>query len=186
MSVLFWDRYHHGPDVGSNRLDGTCPEKVAKAARALEDLVDQARLQSELEAILTELQEWQVREREEEEDLKNYRVEHPEQLVVLSVRKLEIFGRWIMSDEVLEMILGHMFRNVRTWKECMTEGCSLDTLIRVTQSMPWLASVHSVNPVNLASLSDEYMLQPDQRVFIHTEAPLCEQCQDSGLLSVCG
>jgi len=47
----------------------------------------------------------------------------------------------------------------------MTEGYSLDTLIRVTQSMPWLASVHSVNPVNLASLSDEYTLQPDQRAF---------------------
>jgi len=108
MSVLFWDRYHHEPDVGPNHLDGTCPEEVAKAARALEDLVDQAGLQPELEAILTELQVWQVREREEEEDLKNYRAEYPEQLVVPSVRKLEIFGRWIISDEVLEMILGRV------------------------------------------------------------------------------
>ncbi|KAF9216553.1 hypothetical protein BGZ59_009151 [Podila verticillata] len=165
VPILFWDRYHDRPDEGPNHMDGACPEEVALAVRALEELADQAGLQSELEAIVAELQVWRAREREEEEGLKNYRVEHPEQLVVPSVKKLEIFGHWIMSDEVLEMMLGHVFRNVREWEECMTEGYSLETLIRVTQSMLWLASVHSFNRVNLASLSDEYMLQPERRVF---------------------
>ncbi|KAG0348163.1 hypothetical protein BG005_011719 [Podila minutissima] len=145
--------------------DGYCPkrssqEHIAESVHMIEELVNQAGLQPELEAALANLPVWKTRERQEKEALNRYQIEHPNHLVVPSVKKLEIFGHWIMSDEVLEILLGRVFRNLKELNECLTEGYSLDTLVRVTQSMPWLESVHSVNPVNLASLSDECKLQP--------------------------
>ncbi|KAF9331952.1 hypothetical protein BG006_005185 [Podila minutissima] len=57
-----------------------------------------------------------------------------------------------MSDKVLEILLRRVFRNLKELNECRTEDYSLDTLVRVAQSMPWLESVHSVNPVNRSAL----------------------------------
>ncbi|KAG0336337.1 hypothetical protein BG000_006694 [Podila horticola] len=57
---------------------------------------------------------------------------YPEHRVVLSVKKLHIFGRRIMLDAVLETMLGRVFRFM---KECLTEGYSLGTLVKVAQSM---------------------------------------------------
>ncbi|KAF9212030.1 hypothetical protein BGZ59_007313 [Podila verticillata] len=168
--VMLWDRFFEELDVCPNHPDGDCPEEspedVAKVARTLEEFVDQAGLQPELEATLARLQVWQAREWQEKEDLERYRAEHPEQLVVPSVRRLDIFGHWTMSDEVLEIMLGRVFRNARELRESMMEGYSLDTLVRVTQTMPWLEYVHSVNLFNPASLSDEYKLQPDLTGFV--------------------
>lgn len=56
-------------------------------------------------------------------------------------------------------LLGRVLRNVEELYECLTEGYSLDTLVKVTQSMPWLETVYSVNPIDLASLSGEHQLQ---------------------------
>ncbi|KAF9312417.1 hypothetical protein BG003_006299 [Podila horticola] len=145
-------------------MDGNCPEKntperVAIMVQTIEKLVDQASLQPELEAVLAALRVSKLRERQEEESLRRYRVGHLDHLVMPSVKRLEIFGRWIMSDEVLEILLGRVFRNLKELSECLTEGYSLDTLIRVTQSMPWLETVQSVNPVDLTSLRDEHKLQ---------------------------
>ncbi|KAF9298940.1 hypothetical protein BGZ74_009154 [Mortierella antarctica] len=154
-----------GPDFRPNHPDGSCSsgrsdnERVARAVRKIEEVVDQSGLQPEFEAALVELRVLQARERQEKEGLKRYRVEHPDHLVVPSVNNLFIVGRWIMSDAVLETMLGRVFRNVKELNEYMTEGYRLDTLMRVTQSMPWLERVNSVNPIDPASLSAEYRLQ---------------------------
>ncbi|KAG0086163.1 hypothetical protein BGZ92_008360 [Podila epicladia] len=152
-----------GPRLGHS--DGHCPKKssreeIAESVRGIEELVDQAGLQPELEAALAKLPAWNSKERQEKEALKRHQIEHRNHLVVPSVKKLEIFGHWVMSDEVLEILLGRVFRNLTVLNECLTEGYSLDTLVKVTQSMPWLESVCSINPVNLDSLSDECKLRP--------------------------
>lgn len=117
--------------------------------------------------------------------MNRYRVEHPDHLVVPSLKKLELFGRWIMSDEVLvEILLGRAFRNVQELGDCLMEGYSSEALARVTQSMPWLTFIHSVNPVDLASLSDEYKLQPPLGVEAQDYA--YERFQDSCPLPVLG
>ncbi|KAG0028056.1 hypothetical protein BGZ81_005060 [Podila clonocystis] len=160
MNLRGWRPWH----VCLDHPDGNCPEKntpksIALMVQTIEDLVDQAGLQLELDSALAALRVSSTREREEEEGLRKYRVEHPNHLVVPSVKKLEIFGRWIMSDDVLEILLGRVFRNLKELNECMTEGYSLDTLVKVTQSMPWLETAQSVNPVDLDSLRDEHKLQ---------------------------
>ncbi|KAF9380327.1 hypothetical protein CPC16_010372 [Podila verticillata] len=167
LRQIFWD----APRLCASHPDGSCPEKsnpgaAVKIARKIEELVDQVGLRAELEEVVAELQIWQAREREEEEGLKKYRVEHPDHLVVPSLKKLELYGRWIMSDEVLEILLGRVFRNVQDLHECLTEGYSFETLVRVTQSsMPALKSVHLVNPFDSTSVSDAYKLQSDLGVF---------------------
>ncbi|KAG0011928.1 hypothetical protein BGZ82_002805 [Podila clonocystis] len=160
MNLRGWRPWH----VCLDHPDGNCPEKntperIALMVQTIEELVDQACLQVELDAALAALRVSSTRERQEEEGLRRYRVEHPNHLVVPSVKKLEIFGRWIMSDDVLEILLGRVFRNLKEMNECMTEGYSLDTLVKVTQSMPWLETAQSVNPVDLDSLKDEHKLQ---------------------------
>ncbi|KAG0335783.1 hypothetical protein BG000_007238 [Podila horticola] len=118
-----------------NYPEGICPptndpELTAKVAQDIEKLIDKASLQPELKETLAELRVLKARERQEEEDLKRYRVEHHEHLVVPSVKKLRIFGRWIMLDAVLETMLGRVFRIMKELKECLTEGYSLDTLVK--------------------------------------------------------
>ncbi|KAF9312416.1 hypothetical protein BG003_006298 [Podila horticola] len=135
-------------------------EEVAKVVHKIEALVDQANLQPELEATLVEMQLQQSRRQQEEQDLKRYRAEHPDHLVMPSVEKLELYGCWKMSDEVLEILLGRVFRNLRQLDECLTEGYSFDSFIRVTQSMPRLRDVHSIKQFDPASLSDGYKLRP--------------------------
>ncbi|KAG0336336.1 hypothetical protein BG000_006693 [Podila horticola] len=142
MNARGWRPRH----VCLDHPDGNCPEKNTPE-------------RPELEAVLAALRVSKLRERQEEEALRRYRVGHLDHLVMPSVKRLEIFGRWIMSDEVLEVLLGRVFRNLKELSECLTEGYSLDTLVRVTQSMPWLETVQSVNPVDLASLRDEHKLQ---------------------------
>ncbi|KAF9306696.1 hypothetical protein BG003_000953, partial [Podila horticola] len=148
------------------RPSGDYPEKsvqqrVVRAAQTIEWLVDKAGLQPEFEAVLAALQVMKARERQEEAGWQRYRVAHPEHLVVPSLRKLKIRGHWIVSGEVLEMMLGRVFRNVRELDEELTAGCSLDALIRVTQSMPWLQDVRLATPFDAASsLSDEHRFQP--------------------------
>ncbi|KAF9304484.1 hypothetical protein BGZ74_001444 [Mortierella antarctica] len=92
----------------------------------------------ESEAAIVELRVLQAGERQEEEGLKRYRVEHSDHLVVPSVNKLFVVGRWIMSYAVLETMLGRVFRN----------------------SMPRVEDVHSGSPFDVASLGDEHKLQP--------------------------
>ncbi|KAI9232890.1 MAG: hypothetical protein BYD32DRAFT_465844 [Podila humilis] len=129
-------------------------EHVAKVARKIDKLVNQSSFHSDFEAALAELRLLQARERQEKQDLKRYRVEHPEHLVMPSIAKLEIYGYWIMSDEVLEILLGRVLRNVRELNECMTEDYSMDTLVRVTQSMSWTQVCYGV------SGSQSYILAP--------------------------
>ncbi|KAF9211505.1 hypothetical protein BGZ59_007970 [Podila verticillata] len=142
---------------------GVCPEKstqerVIQAARAIEYIVDQFDLQPELESTFAEMRVLEARERQHEEDLKKYRAKHPDHLVVPSVKKLEIIGRWIISDEVLETMLGRVFCNVKELKEHLTEGYMLDTLVRVTQSMPRLQTVEISKPLDADALSDEHKM----------------------------
>ncbi|KAG0086529.1 hypothetical protein BGZ92_008071 [Podila epicladia] len=135
-------------------------ELIQMEIQNIEELVaNEADLQPYLDAVLASCQEFEARKRQEEEDMKNYRAEHPEHLVMSSVRKLEMYGRWSMSDEVLELMLGRVFRNIRFLDQCMCEGYSLDAFVRVTQSMPWLTRVQAVDPVDLSCLSDAYKLQ---------------------------
>lgn len=144
---------------------GDCPEKsiqerVAQAARTIECIVDRFDLQPELEATFAEMRVLEAREQQQEEDFKKYRAEHPDHLVVPSVKKFEIIGRWIISDEVLETMLGRVFCNVRNLKECLTEGYMLDTLVRVTQSMPRLQIVEIGKPFDADALGDEHKMYP--------------------------
>jgi len=114
--------------------------------------------------------------------LKRCRVEHPDHLVVPSLKKLELFGQWIMSDEVLEILLGRVFQNMQELSKCLTGGYSLEALVRVMLSMLWLTFVHSVNSVDLASLSDEYkLLQPSCQ---EAQGSAYERHQDSCPLPV--
>ncbi|KAF9367912.1 hypothetical protein CPC16_005901, partial [Podila verticillata] len=73
--------------------------------------------------------------------------------------KLELFGRWGISDAVLETLLGRVFRNVKTLKGCMWQGYSMDALIRVTQAMPWLEHVYITDVFDPEAVSEEYRLQ---------------------------
>ncbi|KAG0089574.1 hypothetical protein BGZ92_004556 [Podila epicladia] len=147
-------------DVPDFCPSGKCDNAhITETVRKIEEVVNQSGLQPEFEAAIVELGVLRAREQQEEQDFKRYRIEHPDHLVAPSVKKLYIVGRWIMSDAVLETMLGHVFRNVKELNEYMTEGYRLDTLIKMTQSMPWLEKVHSINPLDPASLSAEYRLQ---------------------------
>ncbi|KAG0034771.1 hypothetical protein BGZ82_005620, partial [Podila clonocystis] len=138
----------------------TIQELAQKEIQNIEDLVaNEADLQPYLEAVLAGCQEFEVRKRCEEEDMKKYRADHPERLVMPSLRKLEMYGRWSMSEEVLELMLGRVFRNIKSLSQCMCEGYSLEALVRVTQSMPWLSRVQAVDPVDVSRLSDAFKLQ---------------------------
>ncbi|KAG0032373.1 hypothetical protein BGZ82_006568 [Podila clonocystis] len=164
--VMFWEwpleeveAFILSADDSSSKDNAS--EEVAKAVRDIEELVgNEAHLQSELEVVLAQMQVWQARQREEKEGLTRYRAEHPDHLAAPSVKRLEIYGRWIISDEVLETMLACVFCNLTTLRECLTTGYSTDALVRVTQSMPWLSLVHIVDRYDPSSVSEENKLRP--------------------------
>lgn len=116
-----WDRIYVSPKHPEHP-DGNCSEtssqeRVAKMARKINNLVDQSGLQPEFEEALAELRLLQARERQEKQQFRRHRGEQPEHLVAPSVAKLEIYGCWFMSDEVLEILLARVFCNVRELSE---------------------------------------------------------------------
>ncbi|KAF9305120.1 hypothetical protein BGZ74_011327 [Mortierella antarctica] len=78
----------------------------------------------------------------------NIHVQHttlPEdiRLRVPSLQVLNMMGRWAISDSVLEILLGQVFRNVRSLQEMYCTGFSVLKWLEMTQQMPWLLRAES-------------------------------------------
>ncbi|KAF9314668.1 hypothetical protein BG003_003921 [Podila horticola] len=154
---------HERPAQPCTRHPGGCPdqtqEHIAEAVAGIKDLVAKHNLQTQLDKMLRDVRALKLKRQREKQAMAQLRAEHPEQLVAPSVKKLEIYGRWVMSDAVLETLLTRVFRNVWQLNECLTSGYSMDAFVRVTQSMPWLERVKSINLFDPDSLSEGYKLQ---------------------------
>ncbi|KAF9386266.1 hypothetical protein CPB97_003885 [Podila verticillata] len=151
---------------GCTHPPGECPnwkrhqERAAELLAKIEELVKTHGLLPQLDTILADMRVLAQKQRKEEEHLKRLRAAHPELLVVASLKKLELFGRWGISDSVLETLLGRVFRNVKMLNGGMWEGYSMNALIRVTQAMPFLDYVRIIDLFDPEAVSEEYRLQP--------------------------
>ncbi|KAG0335988.1 hypothetical protein BG000_007030 [Podila horticola] len=96
---------------------------------------------------------------QEAERLRQFRAAHPERLVVPSVKKLGLYGRWNISEKVLETMLGQVFRNVESIDEFLSEGYSMGGMVRITQAMPWLKRYHSVRYFDPETCKGNYRLK---------------------------
>lgn len=74
----------------------------------------------------------------EDERERRFQKAHPECLVMPSLRKLLIFGHWVISDEVLEIMLGRLFRNLESVNYYKFEGFKNETWVWITKAMPYL------------------------------------------------
>ncbi|KAG0015292.1 hypothetical protein BGZ82_001443, partial [Podila clonocystis] len=142
---------------------GKCPdwsqERAAELVKKIEEHVEKHNLQEQLDKLLRDVRTLKFKKKHEKLALARLRAAHPEQLVAPSVKKLGIYGPWVMSEAVLETLLTRVFRNVKQLNECQTTGYSMDAFVRVTQSMPWLESVQYINSFDPDSLSEGYTLQ---------------------------
>lgn len=61
---------------------------------------------------------------------------------VPSLRKLDLYGAWIIPDGVLMIMLTLVFQNVDTLTLSDCYGFSMASLVIATQLMPWMELVH--------------------------------------------
>lgn len=87
-----------------------------------------------------------------------FQSEHPDRLVVPSLKTLELSVRWVISDDILETMLGQVFVNVESVDLFGCEGFGTRTWIRATAATPFLKSA-SVNRVLEAETAADFGLQ---------------------------
>lgn len=66
--------------------------------------------------------------------------EMPERLAVPSLMSLELNGRWVILDDVLETLLGQVFVHAEAVDLFGCEGFSIHTWVGATGAMPFLQS----------------------------------------------
>jgi len=64
--------------------------------------------------------------------------------VVPSLKRLEPYGRWYISDTVLTTLLGRVFCNVKLLEEYEGWECSADGFMCATQAMPFVQIVECI------------------------------------------
>ncbi|KAG0096272.1 hypothetical protein BGZ93_004809 [Podila epicladia] len=87
-----------------------------------------------------------------------FQSEHPDRLVVPSLKTLELNGRWVVSDDVLETMLGQVFVKVESVDLFGCEGFRTRTWVRATAAMPFLRSA-GVNRALEAEIASNFGLQ---------------------------
>lgn len=134
---------------------------VDKMVHDIEKLVEgYPKLRPYLDFALTDLPAFKRKQVQEIEDQDRFRKAHPELLAVPSLKKLMIYGRWTISDQVLETMLRRVFPNLESLSEVGCEGYSLEALIRITQAMSWMHSFQALNVIDPSTLSDNNRLRP--------------------------
>lgn len=122
------------------------PQQCDEIIQNLEDQLAQepAILQPILDKFLEKKWVIQEKERKEVESQRQFRLAHPECLVVPSLRKLQMHGHWILSEEVLEFMLWRVFRNIEGIIAHQCEGFEDEAWLRITGEMPRLKAVNQV------------------------------------------
>ncbi|KAF9376796.1 hypothetical protein CPB97_010591 [Podila verticillata] len=142
-------------------------ERLDSQIRNIEEILERTpELKPSLETLLENIARNEYKREQEAGRLKQFWAAHPERLVVPSVKKLALYGRWSLSEEVLETMLGQVFRNVESIGEFLSEGYSMSGIVRATQAMPWLKTYHSVR------YFDPETCQGDCRLKQFTEYPI--------------
>ncbi|KAF9336889.1 hypothetical protein BG006_006997 [Podila minutissima] len=80
------------------------------------------------------------------------RSEQPERLIVPSLRTLELNGRWVISDDVLEVMLGQVFSSLEAVDMFRCEGFGMHAWVEATVGMPFLETA-ALNRVLGADIS---------------------------------
>ncbi|KAG0343460.1 hypothetical protein BG004_005296 [Podila humilis] len=133
---------------------------VEKLSGQIKEFVGKYKLEQELEKILTRLRDYKCKEQEAGRTMKEFRAMNPKRVVVPSLKKFEMNGRWKMTDKVMETMLGTVFRNVETIAACQWDGYSLAAFVRITQTMmPSLIRVKLSDMVDVPGLSPEFALE---------------------------
>jgi hypothetical protein len=79
---------------------------------------------------------------------------------VRSLRKLYLYGSWVIPDGILMTMLELVFQNVDTLTMSDCSGFSMQSLVRVTQFMPQMGLVHTISQMEPGSpLSDTCKLK---------------------------
>lgn len=111
--------------------------------RAIEEQVAQEPLlQPILERFMDEQRAIQKKRVLENESQRQFRMAHPECLVVPSLKKLLIFGNWIISEEMLEIMFGRVFRNLEQVNQYQCEGFGDEAWVRIIKEMPYQNTSH--------------------------------------------
>ncbi|KFH71344.1 hypothetical protein MVEG_01644 [Podila verticillata NRRL 6337] len=135
-------------------------ERLDSQIRNIEEILERTpELKPSLEILFENIARNEHKKEQEAEWLRQFRAAHPERLVVPSVKKLSLYGRWSLSEEVLETMLGQVFRNVESIDEFLSEGYSMSGMVRVTQAMPWLKRYHSVRYFDPETCQGDYKLK---------------------------
>lgn len=135
-------------------------ERLDSQIRNLEEILERTpELKQSLETLFENIARNEHKREHEAGRLKQFRAAHPERLVVPSVKKLALYGRWSLSDKVLETLFGQVFRNVESIDEFLIEGYSISGMVRVTQAMPWLKRYHSVRYFDPEACQGDYRLR---------------------------
>ncbi|KAG0328420.1 hypothetical protein BG000_000501 [Podila horticola] len=87
-----------------------------------------------------------------------FQMEHPDRLVVPSLKAMELNGRWVISDDMLGTVLGQVFVNVESLDLFGCEGFENRAWIRATAAMPFLKSA-TVNRVLDVRTAADFGLQ---------------------------
>ncbi|KAF9378508.1 hypothetical protein CPB97_009519 [Podila verticillata] len=111
---------------------------------------------------LVDWRQWKRKQVVDTETAKRTMAVHPGRLAVPSLRSLELNGHWVMSDQVLEIMLGQVFRNLGKVDEFKCEGFSTEAWIRITQGMPFLREANSSRQLDQVEVGADYMMREHQ------------------------
>lgn len=116
-------------------------------------------LRTHFEEVLVDWRQWKGNQVAETETVKRAMAAHPGRLVVPSLRSLELNGHWVMSDRVLEIMLGQVFRNLGKVDEFKCEGFSTEAWVRITQETPFLSKANSSRQLDQAEVELDFMMK---------------------------
>ncbi|KAF9319544.1 hypothetical protein BG003_008797 [Podila horticola] len=134
--------FRHGGDYRPNVFPSLQPSEANIHIIERQLAQDHLILQPILDKFIEEKRAIQEKEREESERQRQFQLAHPECLVVPSLKRLEIYGHWIMSEEVLEFMLGRVFWSIEAIVAYQCEGYEDEAWLRITSAMPHLKSVN--------------------------------------------
>ncbi|KAI9236930.1 MAG: hypothetical protein BYD32DRAFT_417598 [Podila humilis] len=152
-NFMFGRRGQHNhifsPQGGYVATPSPSPFQLQPCNEIIQNLEDQlaqepAILQPILDIFLEKKRAIQEKERKEVESQRQFRLAHPECLTVPSLRKLEMHGHWILSEEVLEFMLWRVFRNIERIVAHQWEGFEDEAWLRITGEMPRLKAINQV------------------------------------------
>ncbi|KAG0338141.1 hypothetical protein BG000_004498 [Podila horticola] len=134
---------------------------MKKVAGNMEKMLErEPALRSHFEKVMAEGQQWKRNKIIETEAVRRKPLEpHPERLVVPSLRFLELNGPWVISDRVLEIMLGQVFRSLEAVDEFRCEGFSTEAWIRITQGMPFMSMANSSRQLDQDEIGKNYVMK---------------------------